>query len=152
MGAQSALSALIKDLGIDGRLRLHEIGRRWGEIFPGPLGVHTSPASLREGSHLLVHVDSSAWLQQVEFLRPAVVEKLRPLGITGVRFMLGRVQAQEKAPIPPDQPQVPLSDDDYRFIEQCVSLVSDETIRETLRRAISYSIRQPRVERKPPPR
>lgn len=146
MGAESALSALIKDLGIDGRLRLYEIERRWGEIFPGPLGVHTSPASLKEGAHLLVHVDSSAWLQQVEFLRPAVAEKLRPLGISGVRFMLGRVHPIERAPSPSQQPSVPLTDDDRRFIEHCVSLVSDETIRETLRRAISCSIRHPRVK------
>ncbi len=146
MGAEAVLSALISDLGIDGRLRLHGIARRWGEIFPGPLGVHTSPASLKEGSHLLVHVDGSAWLQQVEFLRPAILEKLRPLGISGVRFMLGRVQPPENAPSRPVQPSVPLTDDDRMFIEHCVGLVSDETIRATLRRAISSSIRHPRVK------
>ena len=95
-----------------------------------------------------MHVDSSAWLQQIEFLRPAILEKLSPFGVSGVRFMLGRLSERDSRPAEAPAQPLKLTEEDRALIEQCVALISDETIQDTLRRAMQHSIGRPRVKQK----
>lgn len=124
-------------------MRFHEIERKWDELFPGPLGAHTAPASIGEKRQLLIHVDSSAWLQQTGYLKPAILEKLRPLNIKDIRFMIGRVTKIKTTPKPEPLPRTPLSAADREFIETCISVIDDETIKDTFRRAITASFEYP---------
>lgn len=144
-GAGIALSPLIKKLGLEGHLRLRDIRLKWNELFPGPLSRHTSPAAFKDKRHLIVHVDSSAWLQQTSFLKSMILEKLKPIGISDVRFMLGRLSIEhEEASAGPQDPDLPLTDEDRTFIEQCVSRLHDPELRETVRRTIGKSLSRPR--------
>lgn len=88
--AGSVLESLAKEIGIDGALRLHNIRDHWANVFKKPLSLHSYPSSLI-GNNLFVNVDSPVWLQEINFLRPELLEKLRPFGVKDIRFRLGKV-------------------------------------------------------------
>lgn len=88
--AGSVLESLARELGIDGALRLHQVRDRWSNVFKGPLSLHSYPSSLR-GESLLVNVDSPVWLQEINFLRAEMLERLGPFGVKDIRFRLGKV-------------------------------------------------------------
>ncbi|MBN2301224.1 MAG: DUF721 domain-containing protein [Lentisphaerae bacterium] len=60
----SAISALMKKLGIEDNLRMRHIEDDWADIVGGAVAQHTRPGKL-EGGNLVVFVDSSVWLSEL---------------------------------------------------------------------------------------
>lgn len=89
--AGSALSALMKELGMESALGLYRIKARWSGLFGRPLTLHSHPSGLH-GGRLVINVDSPAWLQELSFLKDDMLGKLRPLGVNDIRFRLGRIE------------------------------------------------------------
>ena len=68
-----------------------EIWARWGEIVGGDLGKRAFPRRLK-GRLLVVAVSSSAWLQELSYIKDILVEKISqevgPDIVTDIQFTL----------------------------------------------------------------
>lgn len=135
--AFTEISRIARDLGMDSALALERIRARWGTLFSGALPHHAAPRGLRKGQ-LLVIVDSPAWLQELNFMKSRMLEKLGAFGVTDLRFKLGAVRSQQDGR-PASEPP-PLSEEDGSFVEELASAVGDEDLREGIRRAVQKSV------------
>jgi hypothetical protein len=139
--AASALSPLIRRLGLSAGVRLGRIRAEWDTLFGPTLSAHMSPSKLTEGE-LLVNIDQPIWMQQLTFHKRQIVEKLRPYGVKNIRFRIGNIY-RPKLPGPSFREQLDLSSEDAAFIATLASDVSDENLRQALRSAAEKSLRSP---------
>ncbi|NTU43071.1 MAG: DUF721 domain-containing protein [Nitrospirales bacterium] len=138
----SLLSTLIKSLGIEEKLRLESLKDDWQKIFGAPLSLHTQPAEIHD-HELLIYVDSPAWLNQLKFFRDDMLAKLRPYGIRELKFKRGTVYHEKKQTTQQDREpaaQRPLTAEEKDWIEEETSGISDDELRDQIRRAMERSL------------
>ena len=70
------LSGLAKRLGLETRLLELRLQHDWHDIIGEPIASHTWPTQIRFKKLYLV-VQNSVWLQQLTFLKPTLLAKLR---------------------------------------------------------------------------
>jgi len=71
----------------------------WTGIVGGRVAQHSQPLELHDGV-LVVATRSSAWSQQLQFLEPEILARLRAMGgpaLTGLRFRSGRLRPPKPA-------------------------------------------------------
>jgi hypothetical protein len=138
--ADSLLKPLVRDLGIEDGIRLSQIKRHWHTLFHKPLSHHMSPSFL-SGNELLLTVDSPVWLQELKFYQGDIITKLALYEVKTVRFRLGRVNAAENAETGREGGKAkPLTAHDRSFIEDTVSTIEDEELREVVKKAMGKAI------------
>jgi hypothetical protein len=100
-----------------------------------------------------VKVSSSAWMQQLQFVKREILDKLNEiLGKESVRnifFSIGEVSAvQKKKDDPPSfkLDQHLLKDRDKKLIEECTASISDRELNEILKRAMTRNIIRRKME------
>lgn len=130
-----ALDPLVRELGLEGGIRLESLKHRWVEVVGSPLCLHSAPISLSDG-RLVVALDSSPWLQQARFFERSLMEKLSPLGISAVSFRIGRVRPESPAPNNDAPEKTPPSPHALDMIDKLVSQVSDETLKKSIHAAM----------------
>ena len=96
-----------------------------------------SPALFSRGE-LLIIVDSPVWLQELNFYKEDIMNKLNFYGVGAIRFRLGRVSSTNvKSEIRSRQPKVKrITDTEHAFIQEAVAKVPDEGLKETLKAAM----------------
>jgi predicted nucleic acid-binding Zn ribbon protein len=86
-----AVSAALRRLGLEERLRQHEIWRVWPAVVGSQIAQHAQPHAVWQG-RLIVHVTDPVWLHHLSMMRhrliPALNEKLQ---VPVVREMILRV-------------------------------------------------------------
>jgi len=91
---QSILEQTLKDLEIDFPLKSYSIWGAWKKIVGESVALHTQPRSIRNRI-LFIDVSHSTWMQQLQFLKPTLLEKINAfLGepqIQDIRFKLGKI-------------------------------------------------------------
>jgi Dna[CI] antecedent, DciA len=142
------LSPLLRRLGIDEDVRLQRIRNDWPTLFDKPLSMHMSPSKLFEGD-LLLSVDSPVWMQQLGFCKKEILNKLAAYGVKDVRFRIGRISQKQKSgrvasALTPSE----LSTEENLFISGVVSGIDDETIRESICKAMEKSLLRTRVRQR----
>ncbi len=139
----SILASLLKDLGIEDRVRLDSLQREWTTLFPAPLSLHTCPVDIKNGE-LAVNVDSPAWLQQLKFFKQDMIKKLRGHQVTEIRFKHGRIfKPRQNAPGDKDaavQTTKKIQDSDIAWIDRTISDIQDPELKEALRKAITKTV------------
>ncbi len=135
--ADSLLAPFIRTLGIEDAVKLERIKKEWAGVFERPIPLHMSPAKLKDGE-LLINVDSPVWMQQLNFFKEDITKKLHCFGIKTVRFKLGRVLPWGKQEIISKGQS--LTANDHSYIEETVSSISDQELRERIKKAIEKSI------------
>lgn len=138
--ADSLLIPLVRGLGIEDGTKLIELRKNWNNLFNEPLSYHMSPYKLSE-REILLNVDSPVWLQELNFYKKDIIEKLSPYGIRDIRFRLGRVSKRTKSEVESRKLKVErLTTEELSYIEETVSQIDDEDLRETVRRTIEKAI------------
>ena len=136
--ADAVLGPMLKRLGIESGVRLERIRNDWYRIFDPSISAHMCPAACTK-HELLLHVDSPVWMQQLTYHKKEIVLKLSPYGITEVRFRLGRIRKPSHHQTSMKKPKQ-LSDEEESFIRDAVSDISDEKLKEAIRKAIAKSL------------
>jgi hypothetical protein len=136
--ADSLLIPLIKELGIEDSVRLAEIKNNWHNIFNKPLSYHMSPSMLSKGE-ILLNVDSPVWLQELKFYKEDIIKKMGSYGVKAVRFRLGRVSTKSEARSQKSKARS-LTHEELSYIEDTVSKISGEALRETVIRTIEKAL------------
>jgi len=139
--AGSALGPLIKDLGLEDALKLYRIQHSWKKFVGEPLASHSFPAALK-GGLLFVNVNSPAWLQQAGYFKTKMIEKLGGFGVSDMRLKLGRLEPparKERTSVLP-----PRVEPDPAIVEELISAIEDDELREAARRAVRKALGTPR--------
>ncbi len=137
----SILESTLKGLEIDVQLKTHSIWSAWREIVGESIASNARPRSIRNRI-LFVEVSHQTWIQQLQFLKPTLLEKVNTfLGeshIQDIRFKLGKIPPP--LPTPPkesawrDEELDPLT---LSRIENILQELSDAETRESLRNILT---------------
>lgn len=142
------LSKWLQRRKIDTDLDLHRLRNEWVELVGDRLGVRTWPKRLRDGL-LTVNVASSAWQNELTFLRVDLVKRINETmdgaRVKAIRFSVGpvdrtteerrKVTAIERAEV--ELPQAYLDE-----VESEVAGIADEELKENIRRARLAQLRR----------
>jgi hypothetical protein len=114
----------------------------WRRAVGARIASRTEPGRLR-GGVLTVHAASSAWAQELTFLAPEILSRVRALGIsvTELRFVVRPTvgfAGQKKTP-PRAEPKPPLPED----LEARLKSVDDPELRRAIAEAASEWLARP---------
>lgn len=94
------LSGLAKRLGLESRLLEHRLQHDWRRIVGEPIASHTWPDQIRF-KKLYLTVQNSVWVQQLTFLKPALLAKLNGAAgttlITEIALRVGELPSAGEA-------------------------------------------------------
>src|SRR3990167_2344969 len=97
------LSGLAKQLGLETRLVELRIQQQWPALVGEPIGSHTWPVQIRFHKLYLL-VENSVWLQQLTFLKPALLAKLNAEAgselLTDIVLRVGQISSPQAEPSP----------------------------------------------------
>ena len=96
MGKPAPLGAILqqamKASRIDVDLDAHRLWQQWEDVVGTTIAQNARPEAIK-GKLLLVNVSSAPWMQQLQFLKPELIEKLNEnLGrkvVEEIRFRIG---------------------------------------------------------------
>lgn len=87
------LDSLVTRLGLKHRLKQSEVVMKWEDIVGERIAVETKAEVIR-GKTLFVNVTSPMWAQELNFLKPEIMKKIRQeIGrgiVTDIRFKSGQ--------------------------------------------------------------
>jgi hypothetical protein len=121
-----------------------EIWSRWSEIVGPELAKRTIPEGFRNKT-LILAVRSSAWLQELSFVKPRLLERLAeeigPGVVTDIRLIQDpQLPVRPTPAAPPPKPQPEESRPLPPEISNALDAVADETLRESARRAAQSNL------------
>ncbi len=134
-----AVSAALQRLGLESRVRQHDIWRIWPLVVGPQIARHAQPFSVWQG-RLIGHVTESVWLHQLSMMRHrlvrAVNDRLAPAAIREMVLRVGEVPAAPVGPsAPPPRPASVAAVDPARMaeIENALAPLGDAPFRDALR-------------------
>lgn len=99
---RSILDQTFKSLEIDVPLKAYSILGKWREIVGSAVAEHSQPRLIRNRI-LFIDVSHSTWMQQLQFLKPTLLDKINSsLGeslIQDIRFKVGRISPNVSVPL-----------------------------------------------------
>jgi hypothetical protein len=148
----SILEKTFKTLEIDVPLRTYSIWRSWKEIVGEAVAGQTQPRVVRNRI-LFIDVSHSTWVQQLQFLKPTLLEKINAfLGephIQDIRFKLGKISpthpAHSKSRMWQEED---LDEPTLKRIQGLVERIDDEETRNVLRDILMKGAKQERYRKK----
>ena len=88
----TVLQQALKASRIDVDLDAYRLWQQWKDVVGPAIAENTRPEAIK-GKLLLVHVSSAPWMQQLQFLKPELIEKLNEtIGkevVGDIRFKIG---------------------------------------------------------------
>ena len=134
----AVLGPLLRNLGLESGVRLARIRNDWYEIFDEQITAQLFPVSLSD-RELLLHVSSPIWMQQCSFHKGEILKKLSSYDVQNVRFRLGRIPQKKQRAAPPRKP-LELTPENRSFITGLLSEVSDDSLKEAIKKALEKSL------------
>lgn len=138
------LDRTLKRLPLRQRLDDYALWTVWDETVGPAVARNAQPVGLRHGT-LFVKVRAATWMQQLQYMKDIMVEKLNQRMerevVTNVFFVLGDFPADAR-PAAPDAPPAPL--DATRLPEGELARVGNTELRDSLRRLFVNHLTKPR--------
>lgn len=139
------LEKSLKRLDLSGRLVEYGVWPIWNEIVGVTIARNAQPEKIRNGT-LFVKVSSSTWMQELQYMKDMISEKLnQSLGrevVINIFFYIGKVDSaisKEKAKEPSvPHPTAPL----LKIDEEHLRSVKDPEIRRALQRLFAAHSRK----------
>ncbi len=134
---RSVLENTLKGLEIDVPLKSYSILGAWNEIVGATVAAHSQPRSIRNRI-LFIEVTHSTWMQQLQFLKPTLLEKVNnflgePL-IQDIRFKLGKILPGTPSPSKADPSRKEdLGEERLMRIEKLIQKIEDGEVRKALK-------------------
>jgi hypothetical protein len=139
MGIRPILEKALKKFDLEIRIKEGKIWEVWDNVVGSTVARNAQPESIR-GRVLFVIVSSSAWMQQLQFLKEKIIEKLnQSLGKTLVKsisFRLGTLPSTdpvESEPKKESPPSLDLDQESLKKIEETVSSLRDEATKDLVK-------------------
>ena len=147
----SILEKTLKGLEIDLPIKTYSIWGAWSEIVGESIARQTQPRSIRNRI-LFVDVSHSTWIQQLQFLKPNLLEKInRFLGetpIQDIRFKLGKISPPHPADSKsPGWREETLDEGILKRIEDLVQKIEDDETKRVLRDVLTKGVKLQRYRK-----
>ena len=142
----SVLEQSLNRLDLVSRLDEYAVWPIWNDVVGPVIARNAQPEKIRNGT-LFVKVSSPVWMQQLQFMKEMITEKLngrlRGEIVKNIFFMVGRIDAPEDTAAP--EPQQDATDLDESQIDgQFLESIADAEIRAAFKKLLkSYSRRKP---------
>lgn len=133
----SILRKYIKDVDLVSVRKLSNIKRRWKDIVGHTISSHTSPYILRDGV-LMITVDTPQWLHHLGFFKEEIKNKVKEYNVNRIHFLLGSLPDRHKDE--EEKEEMPLSDDDTRYIDNTLISVRDGELKKQLRTLLIHAL------------
>jgi hypothetical protein len=135
----------LKRLDLSSRLSEYGVWPVWDEVVGKTIAVNAQPEKIRNGT-LFVKVTSSVWMQQLQFMKEMIAEKLNHRlnreVVKNIFFVVGRIDSPATAE-PLTGAPTPAIDQEPKIDEQFLESVSDPELRQAFRKLLkSYSRRR----------
>ncbi|MDT8420017.1 MAG: DUF721 domain-containing protein [Desulfuromonadales bacterium] len=144
----SLLQQVLDDQGMNDRLSRYQAWLIWDQVVGEQIARRARPLRFREGI-LEVRVDNPVWMQQLQMLKPKILQKLNDklpnARIEDIYLRRGnhtpRAMAEPPPAVPPAWRQQELSSQDLEQVENSLRAVNDPELKEELRRLFSLQKR-----------
>lgn len=128
----------LKRLDLAGRLREHGVWPIWNEIVGAAVARNAQPEKIRNGT-LFVKVTSPVWMQQLQYLKEMIAEKLnRNLGnevVKNIFFFVGKFESELTNSATEEMARTENSlDEKPRLKDEHLESIKDPEIRRALKR------------------
>jgi hypothetical protein len=142
----AVLDKSLKRLDPNGRLGEYGVWPIWNEAVGDTIARNAQPEKIRQGT-LFVKVSSPVWMQQLQYLKDTIADKInQTLGkevVKNIFFVIGKVEAKTAAqadeipepPLPSAPPSSPLD-------EEILDSIKDPEIRRALKKLFTASARK----------
>lgn len=122
----------------------------WQEIVGPHIADRSRPERIDGAGTLFVQVADSVWAQELSLLSDAVVKRLSALGIriTGLRFAVGRVQAQRRGPTRYERRKVARAVEMPIELQHEMDRVQDTALRAAVTKAAASSLAETQAARR----
>ena len=136
----SILEKTLKALEIDVPLKSYSIWGAWKELVGDSVALQTQPRAIRNRI-LFIDVSHSTWMQQLQFLKPTLLEKINSfIGdpyFQDIRFRLGKISPIVSAPSKTDSSKdEDLDGATLNQIESVIQRIEDGDVRKGLREVL----------------
>jgi len=137
---RSILEKTFKSLDVDFQVKAYSIWGAWKEIVGESVALQTQPRSLRNRI-LFVDVSHPTWVQQLQFLKPKLLEKVtaflgEPL-IQDIRFNVGKIPSPSSSPSNAlTWRKEEIDEATLRRIEGLLHKIEDEEMKKVLREVL----------------
>lgn len=139
------LEQSLKRLELSGRLTEYGVWPIWNETVGAAIARNAQPEKIRNGT-LFVKVTSPVWMQQLQYMKGMITEKLNQrLGrdvVKNIFFFVGTVESPEAPPETPRPPRLASVQQDAKFEEKDLDSIKDPDIRQALRKLLAASRRK----------
>jgi predicted nucleic acid-binding Zn ribbon protein len=142
------LDKSLKRLDLTARLDEYGVWPIWNDVVGKSIARNAQPEKIRNGT-LFVKVSSPVWMQQLQFMKEMITEKLnqrlKETIVKNLFFMVGRIEAADdeapiqSAPLQTDGSAVPQVQDEF------LATINDPEIRAAFTKLLkSYARRKPK--------
>ncbi len=149
----SLLKQLLGQPGLGEQITRHQAWLIWDQLVGEQIAARARPLKLRKGV-LEVQVDHPVWMQQLQMLKPTILEKINAripnAGITDIYLRQTRNSQTynspkpQQAPEPPPWTKVELTDAEKAAIEEELSSVENSELKHEMRKLFT---RQKQLDR-----
>lgn len=142
------LDKSLKRLDPTGRLGEYGVWPIWNEAVGDMIARNAQPEKIRQGT-LFVKVSSPVWMQQLQYLKDTITDKInQTLGkevVKNIFFVIGQVEAPPSGPpIKKPEPSPPAAGPS-KFDEASLDSIKDPEIRRALKRLFTAGTRKPKT-------
>lgn len=141
--AGSVLSGLTRQMGVQERLEQYRVWRVWAEVVGPQTALHAQPQRLR-GNVLEVLVDHPVWMQQLQLLKPQILDRLNraiaPAVLSDLLWRHGRPEPlpSDLSPVAPEPS--PLSPQEERQVDRILP-PDDDDLHQAWRRLLARHVK-----------
>ena len=141
-----SLAKILETLPVKARVKEYNLLKDWDRLVGQQIARQCQPDKLKDGT-LFLKVSSSAWMQQLHFMKSMILDKLKthPEGnsVKDLRFRIGRVEQLRQIGGRPWK-DIDLTKEELSQINKDVSSVKDIELREIMKK-IRYKQEQVRA-------
>lgn len=131
------LPHMIRERGWEAQLDLHSVFLNWQELIDPDTAACCRPLKISRGV-LWIEVDSSAWLQQLQYQKHHILEtvnsSLKRSTLQDIKLTLPKGKKEKKPQEIPALRFIPPPAEEVAAFERQVAFISDEQCREALLR------------------
>ncbi|MDR4500927.1 MAG: DUF721 domain-containing protein [Nitrospirales bacterium] len=140
---QSLVPSIAKSYGLDVKILESRLLRDWPKIVGASLASHTRPESIKFRKLVLI-AENSAWLQQLVFLKPMILEKLHDVNqetqIVDIILRIGTIEPAKQASISPTNDPVTPTPKSLEYATALTSTIKEPELRALLTTVIAKDL------------
>jgi len=144
---EEVLSSVLNKSGLTEKSEHLKIYKIWPAIVGEKIAENTCLESVKRGT-LFVNASSSAWMQELHFLKDMIIEKLeKELGegtVKDIRLKTGLVLSRGSEKI--DLSDIPLNDDEIKMTEDESGGIKDPEVREAFQHLMKTHLKSKKEE------